>query len=184
LSKKAFTIFSSAVYITIETVTMQILSQSVRHTANIGKTLAKVFKAGDIVCLYGDLGTGKTVFARGIGSGLGVKECGVVSPTFVLMRCHSGRIRMYHFDLYRIRGPREMLGLGYEEFFFSDGVCVIEWAERLGSLAPRECLKVELEHVDGNTRRLRFISQGKRYGELRAEFNRAYKKELVKKRAR
>lgn len=82
------------------------------------------------------------------------------------MRCHRGKMPMYHFDLYRIKGPDELPALGCEEFFFSDGVSVIEWAERLGSLEPQECLKVKLEHVSENKRKLEFEAKGARYEEL------------------
>ena len=142
---------------------MDIVSASADRTAAIGKKLAGLLKPGDIVCLRGDLGTGKTVLSRGISQGLGVKGREVISPTFVLMRCHRGRMPMYHFDLYRINGPRDLLGLGCEEFFFSDGVCVIEWAERLGFLEPVEHLRVELSHKDDGRRGLRFTARGGRY---------------------
>lgn len=161
---------------------MEIITDSASKTVAAGRALAKALEPGDIVCLYGDLGTGKTVLARGISLGLGGSGCAVLSPTFVLMRCHAGRIPMYHFDLYRVGGPEDILGLGYEEFFFSDGVSVIEWAERLGYLTPAECLRVELEHLPGMRRRLRFIARGQRYRELLEKFSRGYAK--VKGRAR
>jgi tRNA threonylcarbamoyladenosine biosynthesis protein TsaE len=162
---------------------MQIVSRSADATARAGKSLAGSLKAGDIVCLYGDLGTGKTVLAAGIGAGLGVKEC-VISPTFVFMRCHRGRLPLYHYDLYRVGAPGEIAALGYEEFLFSDGVCVIEWAERLGYLAPAERLEVRLEHAGGDRRRLRLIARGKRYRELLGDLSRRNKRPAKKKRTR
>lgn len=145
---------------------MRIITSSADRTVALGKKLAGLLKPGDIVCLHGDLGTGKTVLSRGISAGLGVRECDVISPTFVLMRCHRGRVPMYHFDLYRVNGPDDLLGLGCEEFFFSDGVCVIEWAERLGYLEPAECLTVELSHIARDRRALRFTAKGARYRQL------------------
>lgn len=155
---------------------MKIISDSVRATTAIGRKLAKCVKPGDIICLYGDLGTGKTALTKGIGEGLGIGECSIISPTFVLMRCHEGRLTLYHFDLYRIQDTHEMPALGYEEFFYSDGVCVIEWAERLGSLAPAEYLKIELEHAGGTKRRLRFFANGSRYEQLLKDFSIAMRK--------
>lgn len=150
---------------------MRIISASADRTVAIGKKLAGLLKPGDIVCLHGDLGTGKTVLSRGISAGLGVRECDVISPTFVLMRCHRGRLPMYHFDLYRVAGPDDLLSLGCEEFFFSDGVCVIEWAERLGYLEPAERLTVELSHI-ARGRALCFSAKGARYRQLLKDFAR------------
>jgi tRNA threonylcarbamoyladenosine biosynthesis protein TsaE len=174
---------------------MQFISDNERQTIQAGRVLAKFLKSGDIICLHGGLGTGKTVFARGVSFGLNVTGSGVTSPTFVLMRCHRGRLPMYHFDFYRIDGPGELLGLGCEDFLFSDGVCVIEWAQRLGFLAPGEYLKVELEHVvslrsprskrmDRGAplrRRLRLTARGRRYRELLADFSREYEKTKMRR---
>jgi tRNA threonylcarbamoyladenosine biosynthesis protein TsaE len=145
---------------------IKMISDSPAKTREIGKKLASMLMAGDIICLSGELGTGKTVMAKGISSGLGVKDSGVTSPTFVLMRCHHGRMPVYHFDLYRVWGPQEILGLGVEEFFFADGVSVIEWADRLGELEPRECLKIKLAHKGDGRRTLSFSARGSRYLKL------------------
>ena len=142
---------------------MKIISDSPRRTRDIGTKLAGLLEAGDIVCLSGELGTGKTVMAKGISVGLGVKEEGVTSPTFVLMRCLRGKLPVYHFDLYRLSGAREIAGLGCEEFFFADGVSVIEWADRLGELEPGECLKIKLSHKGDGRRLLAFSAKGRRH---------------------
>jgi len=156
---------------------MKTISKNPRQTREIGKKLSAMLKPGDIICLSGELGSGKTVLAKGISSGLGVKESGVVSPTFVLMRCHRGRMPVYHFDLYRVSGPREIAGLGYEEFFFSDGVSVIEWADRLGELEPGECLKIKLEHKGDDRRLLNLSAKGSRYRGLMKAFKLKMKSE-------
>jgi tRNA threonylcarbamoyladenosine biosynthesis protein TsaE len=145
---------------------MNLVSHSVNSTVKIGKVIAHYLNKGDILCLFGQLGSGKTVLTRGIGLGLGVEKNQVISPSFVLIRQYQGRIPVYHFDLYRLDEPGDILGLGYEEFFYDQGVCVIEWADRLKSLLPQECLKIELS-VKGKTERgFEFTARGSRYKKL------------------
>jgi len=148
---------------------MNLISHSVKHTFNIGKTIAGYLDKGDIVCLFGELGSGKTVLTKGISSGLGVAKNKVISPTFVLIRQYKGRIPVYHFDLYRLDSPTDIFGLGYEEFFYDEGVCVIEWADRLKNLLPQEFLKIELFVKGAKTRLLNLTAQGRRYKALLKE---------------
>ena len=98
------------------------------ETFEVGMRLAKEAKAGDIYCLDGDLGTGKTVFSQGFAAGLGIKEA-VNSPTFTIVcEYEEGRLPLYHFDVYRIEEPEEMEEIGYEEYFYGQGVCLVEWS--------------------------------------------------------
>lgn len=114
-------------------------------TFSIGVELGKTVKPGDIFCLEGELGTGKTVFAKGLAEGLGITEP-VLSPTFTIIREYDGgRIPLYHFDAYRIADPEEMYELGYEGYFFGDGVCLIEWASRIRELLPADCRTIVIE---------------------------------------
>lgn len=146
---------------------MKFISHSVKETLNIGKKIAQKLKKGDMICLFGELGSGKTVLAKGIASGLGIKTSKIISPTFVLIREHKGKFPFYHFDLYRLRSPQDILILGYEEYFYSEGVSVIEWPERLEYLLPKEFLKVELSvHKEEEKRALKITSLGKRYEEV------------------
>ncbi len=131
-----------------------------------GKRLAAHLKPGDIVCLCGDLGSGKTTFVKGIAQGLKIKPDQVSSPTFVLMNAYEGRMPMFHFDLYRIEREGEILGLGYEEFLYGEGVAVVEWAERLGHLSPQEALRIEFVHQGGDERLINIAAMGQRYIEL------------------
>ena len=148
---------------------MRITSGSVRETLHLGKSIGRCAAAGDIICLFGSLGSGKTVLAKGIAEGLGIQKHDVLSPTFVLMRQYDGRLAMYHFDLYRLQDISQVRDLGYEEYFFDNGVTVIEWPERLGSLMPDSYLKITLD-VAGKSRRLITIAaKGQRNkGALRA----------------
>jgi tRNA threonylcarbamoyladenosine biosynthesis protein TsaE len=146
---------------------MEIISKSVNDTMKIGKLIAKNIRPGYIICLFGQLGTGKTVLAKGIADGLGIEIKKVISPSFVLIRQHTqGRLALYHFDLYRLKSPSDILGLGYEEYLFGEGITVIEWANRLGPLMPKEFLKIDLKLLKNSHRSLNFTASGKRYQEL------------------
>jgi tRNA threonylcarbamoyladenosine biosynthesis protein TsaE len=150
---------------------MEITSDSTRQTQDIGRLIAKNLNKGDIVCLFGDLGSGKTVLTKGIGHGLGLDKDQVVSPTFVIIRQYAAKIPVYHFDLYRLSRPEDILGVGYEEYLFDEGVSVIEWADKLGSLLPKEFLKVELRVAGSQKRHLKISAQGPRYKKLLEKLN-------------
>lgn len=145
---------------------MKKLSASVKDTLKIGRLLARNFRGGEIILLAGSLGAGKTVLAKGIAQGLGIDKDNVVSPTFVLLRVYKGRHFLNHFDFYRINNPEEIMGLGYEEYFYSNAVTVIEWPERLKFLLPKEFLKIKLSSKSRNRRMLEFVGRGPAYKQL------------------
>lgn len=146
---------------------MVINSYSVKDTLDLGRKIAHNLQRGDIICLFGALGSGKTVLTKGIAQGLGIDRAKVISPSFVLIReHHKGRFPLFHFDLYRLRDPQDILALGYEEYLYNEGIAVIEWADKLQYLLPREFLKVELSFKDDSQRRLKFIPIGERYRDL------------------
>ena len=119
-------------------------SYSREDTFNIGKKLAQNAKTGEVYCLYGDLGTGKTVFSQGFGAGLGIKEP-ICSPTFTILKeYYEGRIPFYHFDVYRIGDDDEMDEIGYFDKIDGDGVCLIEWAELIKDILPKHFKKVTI----------------------------------------
>ena len=102
-------------------------------------------KRGDVLCLDGDLGVGKTVFTKGVAAGLGIKD-DVSSPTFTLIQeYYGGRLPLYHFDVYRIDGPWDMDDLGYDEYFYGEGVCLVEWGSRIKELFPESTIYVRIE---------------------------------------
>lgn len=116
-----------------------------KDTAKIGETLAGEAKPGEIYLLEGDLGVGKTVFAKGFALGLGITEP-ITSPTFtIIQEYEQGRLPFYHFDVYRIADEEEMFELGYESYFFGQGVCLIEWASLIQGLLPAECRTIRIE---------------------------------------
>lgn len=117
-------------------------SFSHEDTYNIGFELGKNAKKGQIFCLDGDLGVGKTVFTKGFAKGLGISE-DISSPTFtIVLEYHDGRMPFYHFDVYRIGDVYEMDEIGYEEYFFGEGVCLIEWASLVEEIIPKEAVKI------------------------------------------
>ena len=118
---------------------------SEKETFELGKNLGEQAKAGQIFCLNGDLGVGKTVFTQGFAKGLGIEE-NVNSPTFTIIQVYEeGRIPLYHFDVYRIGDPEEMYEIGYEEYFFGEGVCLIEWSKLIDELIPEEAINIEID---------------------------------------
>ena len=111
----------------------------------LGRTLGEQASSGELLCLNGDLGTGKTVFAKGFAEGLGITE-DVVSPTFTIVKIYEGgRLPLYHFDVYRIGDIDEMDEIGYEEYFYGDGVTLIEWANLIAELIPKKAVRVYIE---------------------------------------
>lgn len=123
----------------------ELLMRNENETHNFGIQLAQKLKKGDIVCLIGDLGTGKTTLSKAIAEGLEVQEV-VTSPTFTIIHEYKGKIPVYHFDVYRINDIDEMDELGYEEYFFGDGVCIIEWADMIKEIIPKESIIIEIEY--------------------------------------
>ena len=120
-------------------------SFSTEETYNIGKRLGENAGPGDIYALNGDLGVGKTVFTKGFADGLGIREA-VNSPTFTILQIYEdGRLPLYHFDVYRIEEPEEMEEVGLDEYLFGEGVCLIEWAERIRDILPPQTGNVTIE---------------------------------------
>lgn len=120
-------------------------SNSPEETYAIGRQLGEAAEAGMILCLNGDLGTGKTVFTQGFAEGLGIEEP-VNSPTFTIVQVYEeGRLPLYHFDVYRIGDPEEMDEIGYEDYFYGEGVSLVEWAELIEELIPAEAIQITIE---------------------------------------
>ena len=120
-------------------------STSAQMTFEFAKKIGENLKRGDVLCLDGDLGVGKTVFTKGVAAGLGIKD-DVSSPTFTLIQeYYGGRLPLYHFDVYRIDGPWDMDDLGYEEYFYGEGVCLVEWGSMIKELFPENTIYVRIE---------------------------------------
>lgn len=121
---------------------MRYETYSPEETFELGKNLGEKIESGTIICLDGDLGVGKTLFTQGFAKGLGIDES-VNSPTFTIVQIYDeGRIPMYHFDVYRIGDYEEMYEIGYEDYFFGEGVCLIEWSELIQEIIPKNCIRI------------------------------------------
>jgi tRNA threonylcarbamoyladenosine biosynthesis protein TsaE len=142
------------------------LSHSHEETVRFGQSLAKNLRAGDVICLFGDLGTGKTTLVKGLARGLKIPASKVNSPTFVLLNVYEGKLPLFHFDFYRLEAIRDIQAIGIEEYLFGDGVSVIEWAERLRSILPKEYLEVRFTHSGEKKRLIQFRGYGERYQKL------------------
>lgn len=124
---------------------MIIEAHSPKDTFEFGVSIGKKAKSGDVICLTGDLGVGKTVFTQGVAEGLGIHEA-VCSPTFTLIQEYEdGRIPLYHFDVYRISDPWDMEDLGYEDYFYGKGVCLVEWGNLIKELMPDNTIYINIE---------------------------------------
>ena len=124
---------------------MKIETFSAEETYALGKKLGSEAKPGDVLTLIGDLGVGKTVFTQGFADGLGITEP-ISSPTFTIVQVYEeGRLPFYHFDVYRIGDIEEMDEIGYEDYFYGNGVCLIEWADLIRELLPEETGRITIE---------------------------------------
>ena len=138
-------------------------------TEALGRLLGKHAQDGDVLCLSGDLGAGKTLLSRGVAAALGVEPDEVTSPTFAIMNVYEGReLEVRHFDLYRLNRPEELEDIGFAEYAGGEGVTLIEWAELFSEQLPEEYLQVELRHEDAG-RRAVLTAQGERYERLLKE---------------
>lgn len=118
-------------------------SYSYEDTHKIADEIAKTLKGGEFIAMYGDLGAGKTAFVQGLAKSLGI-ENHITSPTFTIVNEYEGRLPLYHFDVYRIADPDEMYEIGYEEYVDGNGVCIIEWAELIEDLFPKDYYKITI----------------------------------------
>ncbi len=151
----------------------EIYTYSERDTEKLGEKIGSLVSPGMIILLKGDLGVGKTVLTRGIARGLNIMEP-ITSPTYTLIHQYYGRLPLYHFDIYRIGDAEEMYDLDFEEFFYGDGVTVVEWPDRMEDLRPEEYLMISIERIfpNGENKRLiRLVPVGTPYERLEKELN-------------
>ena len=153
----------------------EFVSGSPAQTMRIGERLGQLLGAGDVVCLKGALGAGKTCFAQGVGKGWGARD-DLTSPTFTLVReltRPQNDAVLYHVDLYRIESEPEALRLGLDDVFDGRAACLVEWPERAQTLIPEACLWIELAWLDDTRRRLTFSARGERHLHLLSDLKRA-----------
>ena len=150
-----------------KTAKIEIISNSAAQTFEIARLIGEKLKDGDLLALSGELGSGKTCFTKGLASGLGVSaEYQITSPTFTLINEYPARCKLYHFDVYRLNGYSELEDLGYEEYFAGEGVVVIEWAEKIAKIIPRDSIFIDFEYIDENSRKMSIRGLKSRMNEL------------------
>lgn len=128
-------------------------TENAEQTQSLGEQFASVLKKGSVVLLKGEMGAGKTVFVKGIAKALGITER-ITSPTYAYMNDYDGIL--YHYDCYRLSSGEDAEGLGLTDYFYADGICVIEWSENIKDVLPKNCIEVKIEKTGENQRRIEF----------------------------
>lgn len=137
---------------------MECVSRSFNETFAIGKEIGESLAPNTVVCLFGELGAGKTSIVKGIAHGAaGVDPQLVHSPTFTYLNIYSGTKEIFHFDLYRLEGVDDFLGMGFDEYFQQEGIVCLEWSEKIAQILPKNCLKIELFHTPDGSRRIQCV---------------------------
>lgn len=138
-------------------------------TQELAKNLVKFLEAGDIISLTGDLGAGKTCFTQGLASGLGI-DLSITSPTFNILKEYHGSLPLYHFDVYRIESMDDFFEIGYEEYFFNQGISVIEWGDKIKTLLPEAYLEIQFKRISDTVRQLIVTPHGLRWEKIVREW--------------
>jgi tRNA threonylcarbamoyladenosine biosynthesis protein TsaE len=146
--------------------TMDVFSRSPEQTRRIGMCLGEALQSGDVICLQGDLGAGKTTFVQGVAEGWGSQDA-VSSPTFIIVNVYrrGDEAHLFHMDAYRLDSTPEAEELDFDSML-AQGPLLIEWPERIDGLIPDECLWIKLEHIADEEREMKFKASGKRYDDL------------------
>ncbi len=152
----------------------ELITHSPEETQELGERTGELALPGDVFLLVGNLGAGKTCFTQGLAWGLGIKEY-AMSPSFVIVREHHGRLPLYHIDLYRLDHIEETMDLGLDDYFYGRGVCVVEWADKALSILPKEHLLIEISYLGDIERRFQMKPSGQRYREIVAQLQRIYR---------
>lgn len=130
------------------------ISNNVKETFQIAGELAKKAQTGDVYCLFGELGAGKTHFVKGFVEQLGIDKDTVSSPTFTIINEYEGELPVYHFDCYRLENIEEALEIGAEEYFYGDGVCLIEWPQKIADILPAHSKRIDINALNSESREI------------------------------
>lgn len=134
-----------------------LVSKSENETIELGKKIGKILESGDIICLTGDLGAGKTALTKSIAASIGIEDY-VTSPTFNIVNQYYGNLNLNHFDVYRINDVEEMYEIGYEEYFYSDAINIVEWANLIEDLIPNEHIWIDIRIGENSLERIFTLS--------------------------
>jgi tRNA threonylcarbamoyladenosine biosynthesis protein TsaE len=150
---------------------LKLISRCPEDTLLMGRIIGENLVRGDVIALVGELGTGKTTITQGIARGLGISEkYYITSPTFTLINEYPGDITLYHLDVYRLTGPDDLGDIGYEEYFFGEGVAVIEWAEKIKDILPEDALSIFLSYIEGSEREIEISGTSQRMSCIEEKF--------------
>lgn len=146
---------------------MKFIIENIEKTRAFGEFLGSLLREGDVICLNGDLGAGKTTLTKSIGTGMGIKDY-ITSPTFTIINEYYSDVNLYHFDTYRLEGNTDVDYLGFDEYFYGDGVCIVEWADKIEKSLPEEYLKIDIRRIDEDEeeREVEIVAVGKRPQEI------------------
>jgi tRNA threonylcarbamoyladenosine biosynthesis protein TsaE len=151
---------------------MEIVSTAPEQSFTFGRQLGQLLQEGSVLCLIGDLGAGKTLLVQGIAQGLGVNE-EITSPTFTVMNVYEGIIPVYHFDLYRLESPEQLVDIGFDEYTNAGGIAIIEWPDKFPGFMPDSYLRIELIKTGDNDRLIKVSPQGAHHHLLYEELKQA-----------
>lgn len=142
----------------------EIITNSPEETMGLAQGFAALACPGDMIALLGELGAGKTLFVKGFAKGLGVEEYNYVnSPSFVVVKEYQGKMPLYHFDVYRLDEKLFSETVDHEKYFYSEGVSVVEWANKIQPLLPEEYVEISIEYLKGDERLIKFKAVGEKY---------------------
>lgn len=151
---------------------LEIVTNSPQKTQGIGEILGRLAEPGDVFLLQGSLGSGKTCFTQGIAKGIGI-EGYVTSPSYIIANEYRGPLTLYHVDLYRLEKLGEVIDLGLDDYFYGNGVCVVEWADRAPAAMPPDRLLITFRYLGETQRRLTFEAVGERFVVLSAQLEKS-----------
>ncbi|HAK72638.1 MAG TPA: tRNA (adenosine(37)-N6)-threonylcarbamoyltransferase complex ATPase subunit type 1 TsaE [Sporomusaceae bacterium] len=151
---------------------MEIVSTAPEQSFSFGRQLGQLLQEGSVLCLIGDLGAGKTLLVQGIAQGLGLNE-EITSPTFTVMNVYEGTIPVYHFDLYRLESPEQLVDIGFDEYTNAGGIAIIEWPDKFPGFMPDSYLRIELIKTGDNDRLIKVSPQGAHHHLLYEELKQA-----------
>lgn len=149
---------------------LQIKTNSAEETEQLGYKIGQSLSGGEIIAMTGDLGAGKTTLTKALAKGLEIDDY-ITSPTFTIVNEYSGRLKLFHFDVYRIGDVEEMYDLGFEEYFYSNGVCIVEWSNLILEILPKERINIDISYVDENSREITISGSGENFDHMIKELS-------------
>ena len=149
---------------------LKIKTNNAKETQQLGRLIGESLVGGEIIAMTGDLGAGKTTMTKSIAKGLNIDEH-ITSPTFTIVNEYDGRLKLFHFDVYRIGDIEEMYDIGYEEYFYSGGVCIIEWANLIEEILPEDTINIEISTLDENKREFTITGKGDKFNHIVKELS-------------